>query len=181
MKFAPNLARTAALGLPLALMLGVSACNKSPSAQQQDAPDTVSGPTAKPGMTLSEGALMLPIVDGRPGAVYFTLANNSSNPVSLVSAYVEGAGKAEMHETVGNSMKPRDKVDLTPGETLRFAPGGLHVMVFGLTPGLKAGGTTELTLTFADGDKISAPLAIKKMGSDPASDMGDDDMAGMQH
>ena len=44
---------------------------------------------------------------------------------------------------------------------VQFAPGGKHVMVFDLEDTVKAGGTTEMTLTFADGDKLSAPLKVE--------------------
>ena len=37
-------------------------------------------------------------------------------------------------------------------------------MVFNLASNLKAGGTTEMTITFADGDKSAAPLKIEPAG-----------------
>ena len=48
-------------------------------------------------------------------------------------------------------------------------------MVFDLDPQLSAGDRAEMTLTFADGDKLSAPLTVQAMAS--ADDgMGDMDM-----
>ena len=47
---------------------------------------------------------------------------------------------------------------------MKFEPGKLHVMVFNPGATLKAGGTTEMTITFADGDKSSAPLKIEAAG-----------------
>jgi periplasmic copper chaperone A len=38
-------------------------------------------------------------------------------------------------------------------------------MAFEVDAQLKAGDTTELTVTFLDGDKISAPLKIEAMGT----------------
>ena len=38
-------------------------------------------------------------------------------------------------------------------------------MAFEVDGKLKAGGTTEMTITFLDGDKISAPLKIEAMGA----------------
>jgi hypothetical protein len=57
---------------------------------------------------------------------------------------------------------------------VQFAPGGKHVMAFDLSDKLAAGGTAELTITFADGDKISAPLAVEAAGGMGA-------MSGMEH
>ena len=47
-----------------------------------------------------------------------------------------------------------------------FEPGALHVMAFELDAKLAAGGTAEMTLTFADGDKLSAPLKIESRTGD---------------
>ena len=61
-------------------------------------------------------------------------------------------------------MAPVKEVALEPGKTLSFAPGGYHVMLFDLDPALKAGGTTEVTLTLDNGDKISAKATIRSVG-----------------
>jgi len=53
---------------------------------------------------------------------------------------------------------------IKPGETITFAPGGKHVMVSDVPASAQPGGTIELTITFADGDKISAPLTVERPG-----------------
>jgi copper(I)-binding protein len=132
-------------------------------------------------MSIAKGQLTLPIVAGRPGAVHFELTNGGKDPVTLVSAYVEGASSAEIHETAGGTMKKRDTIEIKPGETLSFAKGGLHVMAFELTEGLTDGGTTELTLTFSDGDKLSAPIAIASGAQQSDMSAMDHNMTGMEH
>jgi len=47
-------------------------------------------------------------------------------------------------------------------------------MAFDIDPKLKPGGETEMTLTFADRDKLSIPIKVEAMG-------GGDGMAGMRH
>ncbi|RYG28292.1 MAG: copper chaperone PCu(A)C, partial [Burkholderiales bacterium] len=118
------------------------------------------------------------------GAVYFTISNNADKAASVVSAYVEGAANAEIHETKGGSMAAVKTVDVAPGATVEFAPGGLHVMAFELPASFQDGGTTELTVSFADGDKISAPLAITTVAGGTATEAAAMDHAhheGMQH
>jgi periplasmic copper chaperone A len=134
----------------------------------------MTAPEAKPGVSLASAELVLPVLAGRPGAVYFQITNDSDQPVSLVSAYVEGATSAEIHGMSGGMMEKRDAIAIKPGEAVVFERGGLHVMAFELADSLAAGGTSELTLTFADGDKISAPLTIIAGGSSGA-------MQGMDH
>ncbi len=155
---------------PLALGLTLSACQQ---AEKAPAAAASNGPEAKPGVAVSGGTLVLPAVKGNPGVAYFDVANSDAKAVALAAVAVDGAGKAEMHQTSGGAMAPVDRVDIDPNASVKFAPGGLHVMLFDLDPKLVAGGSAELTLTFADGDKVSAPLKIKAAG--------DAAMGGMEH
>lgn len=158
-------------------LAALSACG------QQAAKDEASqaAPEAKPGLTLSEGALVLPAVKGNPAGGYFTLVNNGDKAVTLAAVSVSGAARAEMHETTGESMAPLATLEIKPGETVRFERGGKHVMAFDLDPALTAGGTAELTLTFADGDKLSAPLKLQAPGGDMESMEGMDHSEHMEH
>lgn len=131
---------------------------------RQESPKAETAPDAKPGLSVSDGALVLPAVAGRPGAAYFTLVNAGGKETALAAASVEGAEKAEMHETQGGTMRPLTSLPLKSGETARFERGGKHVMVFGLPAQLSAGSSVEMTLTFADGDKLSTPLKVTAAG-----------------
>ena len=143
--------------------------------QQQDPAPADPSPEAKPGLALSAGRLVLPAVRGNPGAAYFTLTNGGAAPATLAAVWIDGADKAEMHETAGGSMAPLAALEVKPGETVAFEPGAKHVMAFGLKPGLEPGGEAEMTVTFADGDKLSAPLKLEAAGG------GDGSMKGMDH
>lgn len=165
-----------ALICSVALACGLSACGKTPDSPTESNEASVSGPDAKPGMVASDGKLVLPVIAGRPGAVYFTVRNDGAQPVTLAGVHVSGAGKAEMHQTNGGSMSKVDSLPVDPGASMIFAPGGLHVMAFDISPELKAGGNAELTLTFSDGDKLSMPLKVEAMGAGDA-----DAMEGMHH
>lgn len=139
--------------------------------QQAKAPDA--GPDAKPGITVSGGVLVLPAVKGRPGVAYFDLANGGEVSASLAAVVIDGASKAEMHESKGGSMAPVNDLALKPGETVKFERGGKHVMVFDIADTVQSGAKAEMTLTFAGGDKVSAPLKVQSM----ADAMGE----GMDH
>ena len=157
MKFAP-------LGLLVALSL--AGCQEKAAAPQEANPD------AKLGLTLTDGQLTLPAVSGNPGAAYFTLTNGGSGTATLAAVSIGGSGKAEMHETAGGSMAPLTAVTLKGGEKVKFARGGKHVMAFGLDASITPGSKAEMTLTFADGDKLSAPLEVVAAGQMPM-DHGD--------
>lgn len=126
---------------------------------------------ARPASALSEGRLVLPAVRGNPGAAYFTYRNGSAATATMLAVSVNGAQRAEMHETTGSSMAALSQVAIAPGAAVRFEPGGKHVMVFGVPASAKAGDSIQVTITFADGVMRSAPLAVEAAGG----------MAGMEH
>ena len=160
-----------------AVALALAGCQGSqePGAEESATPSGVANapaPDGKPGISASDGRLILPAVPGRPGVAYFSVKNATTAPVELASVHIDGVGEAEMHQTAGGTMTPVDKVEIGPGAEISFAPGSLHVMTFQIDPKLKPGDATELTLTFADRDKTSIPLKIEALGGD---------MGGMHH
>lgn len=157
-------------------LLALAGCqqSKAPEAPATAAAASEAAPDAKPGITVSGGVLVLPAVKGNPGAAYFDLGNGGPAVSAVAAISIDGAGKAEMHETSGGSMAPLKELSVKPGETVKFVRGGKHVMVFDIADTVKPGATAEMTLTFAGGDKVSAPLKVQSM-----SDAMGGDMAGM--
>jgi len=168
--------KTSSLSLiAVALLATLGACKQQASSPQDStssAPGTMSS-EAGAGISARDGKLVLSPVSGRPGAAYFTVRNDGAAPIALTGVEVNGAGKAQMHETSGGAMKAVDSLPIAPGAELEFAPGGLHVMVFDISPALKPGQTTDLTLVFSSGEKLKMPVMIDSMGSNG------DDMDGM--
>lgn len=150
------------LALALVAILALGGCRQETKKDGTEA--IANAPEAKPGLSVSDGRLVLNAVKGNPGAAYFTLANNAAKSVTLSSIYIDRAGRTEMHETSGGSMAPLKSLDIAPGGRVRFEPGGKHVMVFDLDPAAAPGESVEITLTFADGDKLSAPLMVEGPG-----------------
>lgn len=151
------------IALPLFAMtsvLGVAACQEASDKPEAAASGSIE---AKPGVKIGEARLVLPAVAGNPAAAYLVIDNTTKDMVSIAAVSVQGAAKTEMHTMEGDSMKPVDRVDVEAGTTMRFEPGKLHIMVFELSPDLAAGGETEFTLTFTDGDKTSIPAKIESM------------------
>jgi periplasmic copper chaperone A len=145
--------------------LALSACDKAPSEAPKAAESTAAAPDAKPGVAIAAARLVLPAVAGNPGAVYFMLDNRTAKEVRIAAIAIDGAAKVEMHQSTKGKMMPVDAVEVSAGTSVALEPGKLHAMVFTLDPKLKAGGNTEMTLTFADGDKVSVPLSIEAPGA----------------
>ena len=153
---------------PFAL-LALGACHHQQPAQ---AP---ASQTAQDSVVVTGGRLVLPAVKGHPAAAYFTLRNQGGTDATLTGVAIDGAAKAEMHQTSGSTMSPIERLDIAPGASVLFAGGGKHVMVFDLSPKVMASGSVNLTLNFASGRKITAQLHVEAPGGDTSA------MAGMDH
>lgn len=96
---------------------------------------------------------------------YLTLRNEGSAPVRVVGASTPVAESVEIHESsVENNvarMQPRPEgVVVPPGGTVRFEPGGLHLMLMKPHADLKAGQSFTLTLRFDDGEVLAVPITV---------------------
>jgi copper(I)-binding protein len=109
--------------------------------------------------------------DTRVGMVFVTLTNTAAGPDRLVSASSPAAAKVEFHRHVhaDGTMKMQQQaaIDLPPGSPVRFAPGGLHVMLDGLKARLVAGQSFPLTLTFAASAPLTIPVTVVAQGAPP--------------
>jgi len=101
--------------------------------------------------------IRLGAVTGRPAAAYFTV-HGGPTPATLISVTTDVAIKAEMHETMAKngvtSMAPFTRLEIPANTDVAFAPGGRHVMLFNMNPGIKPGARAMLTFAFADGTRI---------------------------
>lgn len=111
----------------------------------------------------------LPAVPGRPAAGYFALRIDG-NRGALIAVTSPQAGRIEMHETMASgtmtAMRPTQRIPVRDGELLVFAPGGRHLMLFDLTPGVRAGGRINLILHFERGDPVTLSATMVPAGGD---------------
>lgn len=109
-----------------------------------------------------------------PAAGYFTV-HGGEQPVKLLDVTTEGALQVEMHQSLMDNgmmtMKPVDDVEIPAKGTVKFAPGGYHLMLFSLNPAVVDTGKVTLTLLFSNGDRLIVDAAIKKAGAE-AGGMG---------
>lgn len=145
-------------------LLATAGCHRQPAAP-------AAAMANSPGIVVSQARVVLPAVKGNPGAGYFTLGNENSQPTTLVSVTITGAQKTEMHQTSGGTMAPLPSVRIDPGQRVIFAPGGKHVMAFNLAPSLSPGGSSEIEFHFLDGKTTSAPLRVEAPGGGTSTGM----------
>lgn len=111
-------------------------------------------PAAAADISVTDAWVRLPAVAGRPAAGYF-MVMGKDRPATIVGVASPSTKKAEMHETTmaGGMMRmaPLQKLTVGKGQMVMFKPGGKHVMLFGLDPTIKPGGTVRLDLKLENG------------------------------
>jgi len=102
---------------------------------------------------------------GQPNsAVFMVIENTGPTPVAVVAAESPAAATVELHthRMADGMMQMRriERIELPAGESVALAPGGLHVMLIGLTETLAPGMEVPLTLVFDDGGRAEALARI---------------------
>ncbi len=100
------------------------------------------------------------------GAGYLRIRNRSDRPARLIGAQAERASSVEIHNMSMQDgmmrMRRIEQVDIPAQGVAELAPGGDHLMLFGLKAPLQAGESLPLTLQFANGGELSLNLAVRK-------------------
>ncbi len=102
-----------------------------------------------------------------PSAGYFTV-HGGAVPVELRGVLSDRVQRIEMHESMAQggmmSMKPVDAVPIPAKTVVTFAPGGKHIMMFGVNAAEARDGKIPLTFLFSNGDRIIVDAVLQKTG-----------------
>jgi periplasmic copper chaperone A len=109
-------------------------------------------------------AWVKPTAAGQPVAgAYMTLT--ADKDIEVIAVLTPVAEKAEIHSMSmdGNIMRMQrlDRLQLKPGQAVELKPGGLHLMLIGLTHAIKAGEVVPLSLVTRDAQGKKTTLSIK--------------------
>nr|WP_319386438.1 copper chaperone PCu(A)C [uncultured Roseibium sp.] len=119
-------------------------------------------PAAAPGITTS--------------AVYMTLENHSGNALDLVGVSSPGFEMGHLHKTSMvdglMTMAPVAQLSIPSHASVRFEPGGLHIMLMGAKASLRPGDTFPVTLVFATGEGVEVPVSVVEPGTASGHDHG---------
>ena len=100
---------------------------------------------------------------------YMTIKNTGTAPDRLVGGSADFANGFELHSMVmeGGVSKMRDLngVDIAPGQTIEFKPGGSHVMFVGLKHPLTEGGHVKGTLVFEHAGAVQIEYDVEGIGA----------------
>jgi copper(I)-binding protein len=136
----------------LLLALGLAACGPG-------APLAGAGRSGTPALEVSPVQASDPVAGA--SQLVLEIVNTGDGDDRLVGADTPAALAVEVHRTEVSAdgravMRLLDEVELPAGGTVRFRPGGLHLMVVVPDGSVVVGGTFEVTLRF----ERSAPLTV---------------------
>ena len=101
-------------------------------------------------------------------AAYLTLHNAAAQAVVVSGVRSPAAAAAMIHESTlvdgKSTMRPREPLRIAAGETVRFAPGGLHIMLHGLKRPLAVGDEVPVTLLMEGGGSVTALARVRPLG-----------------
>ena len=106
-------------------------------------------------LLLEQGWVRAPMAGRAMTAGYGQLHNRCTHAVSLVGLHSAQARHVELHRTEitdGISrMRPVPGLQLAAGQRVSLEPGGLHLMLHGLQPGVVPGSQLELEIDDGNG------------------------------
>lgn len=100
-------------------------------------------------------------------AVYMKLVNRGAQADRLISAQADVCKTVELHETVmqGDVMQMRpvaNGIEVPANGSVELKPGGLHVMLIGLTKDLNPGDKFPVTLQFEKAGTITVQAEVRQ-------------------
>ena len=101
---------------------------------------------------------------------YLSVTNNGKEADRLVGGTLDASERLEVHEMKmdGDVMKMRplnDGIEIKPGETIKLAPGGVHLMFLDLKRPLKKDELIKGQLQFQKAGKVDVEFKVDSIGA----------------
>lgn len=105
-------------------------------------------------------------------AAYLTVENTGKHALRIVGAHARRKSLVEIHNSTMvdgmMTMQAVDTVDVAPGKSVEFGPGGMHLMIMGLEKMPAPGEQVKLCLEFESASPLCADVTVRKAA--PAAD-----------
>jgi len=106
---------------------------------------------------------------GMQGAGFFIIRNTAAEPDRLVSATSPAAGRMELHTHIRDGdvmrMRPVNDIPVPANGEVTLQPGGLHLMLIGLTRPMEVGQTIPVTLNFERAGEVTIQVSVQAAGA----------------
>ena len=98
-------------------------------------------------------------------AGYLTLKNSGDQTVTVLAAQSDRFRTVTVHQTVIENgvsrMRELNRLEIAPGQELKFAPGGLHLMLMQPRSAIAPGDRVEIVLLLSDGQRVPAMFDVQ--------------------
>jgi len=120
------------------------------------------------------------------GGGYLKITNKGAAPDRLIGGSSVVSDRFEVHEmaVADGVMKMRPMpsgIEIKPGQTVEFKPGGFHIMLMGLKQPLEVGKTVKGTLVFEKAGTVDIEYTVEPIGGRAASGGDRATHGGMKH
>lgn len=104
---------------------------------------------------------------GENAALYLTVRNRGARGDALVGATTDIAERVETHETVMKDGRMTMRLvpggfDVPAGGSLELAPGGMHLMLFGVSQ-IAAGDNVDFVLQFENAGEVQITAVVRSL------------------
>jgi periplasmic copper chaperone A len=103
---------------------------------------------------------------------YMTIKNNGATPDRLIGGSVDVAASFQLHSMVMENgiskMRDLSGIDIKPGQTIEFKPGGSHAMFVNLKNPLSKGERVKGTLVFEHAGTVQIEYTVEGIGAQRA-------------
>jgi hypothetical protein len=134
------------------------------AAQQQQHPDA-----ARAGDLAVQQPWTRAAGQGATAAGFMAISNRGAAADRLLSASSPAARAMELHTMVRDGevmrMRPVEAIEVGAGQTVTLRPGGLHLMLIGLSQPLRQGETVPVTLRFERAGEVRVELPVQAAGA----------------
>jgi copper(I)-binding protein len=106
---------------------------------------------------------------GMQGGGFLIIRNTAGEADRLISANSPAAGRLELHTHIRDGdvmrMRPVNDIPVPANGEVTLQPGGLHLMLIGLTRPMNDGQTIPVTLRFERAGEVTIELAVQAAGA----------------
>ncbi len=104
-----------------------------------------------------------------PGAAmlagYLTIKNDGDTTIGILAAESDRFRTVSVHQTVIENgvarMRELHSLEIAPGQEVKFAPGGMHLMLMQPRTEVRPGDRIEITLLLSDGTRVPAIFDVQ--------------------
>lgn len=155
-----------------ACVLGAAGCSSDPGSDGGSSSSSATSSAAAPAngkVTVDDATIDWP-ANPSVAAVRMIVRNGTAKADALVGVSSPAAGSAMIHRTETDAegrstMSMQDRIDIPARSSVTFAPGGLHVMLTGITEDLQVGDDVEVTLEFQHAGTVTTTATVVEPAS----------------